>query len=64
MKTAISTPDDVFEQDKSQLLKDQVVNIFTIATIDRRRMSDKVNILPQGTMAEIDYGLELVLNSQ
>jgi len=60
-----NAPGNVYlEKNESQLPKDGVVNISQIATLDRLRMSDKVSVLPQSTMVEIDYGLKLVLNLQ
>jgi mRNA interferase MazF len=60
-----NAPGNVYlEKDESRIAKDGVVNISQIATLDRLRMSDKVSVLPQSTMAEIDYGLKLVLNLQ
>ena len=58
-----SAPGIVYlEKDESQLPGDGVVNISQLATIDKVRLTDKVSVLPQRTMAEIDYGLKLVLS--
>jgi mRNA interferase MazF len=49
-------------KEESQLPKDGVVNISQIATINNRRLGDRVSVLSQSTMAEIDYGLKLLLS--
>ncbi len=54
----------LIEKEKSGLSKNGVVNVSQISTIDKRRLIDKVCVLSQSTMAEIDYGLKLVLNIQ
>jgi mRNA interferase MazF len=56
-------PGNVFiDKEESGLSKNGVVNISQISTIDKRRLTDKVCVLSQGSMSEIDYGLKLVLN--
>ena len=58
-------PGNVFiEKEESGLSKNGVVNISQISTIDKRRLTDKVSILSQDSMSELDYGLKLVLNIQ
>lgn len=58
-------PGNVFlEKRESGLSKGSVVNISQIATIDKRRLTEKVCVLSQGSMSEIDYGLKLVFNIQ
>ena len=52
----------LLEKEESGLSKKGVVNISQISTIDKRRLTEKVCALSQGTMSEIDYGLKLVLN--
>ena len=52
------------EKEESGLSKNGAVNISQISTIDKRRLTDKVSILSQDSMSEIDYGLKLVLNIQ
>ncbi len=51
-------------KDESGLSKDGVINVSQIATLDKRRLIDKVCVLSQGTMAEVDYGIRLILNLQ
>jgi len=58
-------PGNVYiEKEESGLPKNGVVNISQISTLDRRRLLEKSTPLSQSTMAEIDYGLKLVLNIQ
>ncbi|MCF7944814.1 MAG: type II toxin-antitoxin system PemK/MazF family toxin [Spirochaetia bacterium] len=52
------------EMEESGLSKNGVVNIYRISTIDKRRLTERVCVLSQGTMSEIDYGLKLLLNIQ
>jgi len=52
------------EREESMLSKDGVINISQISTIDKRRLTDKVCVLSQSTMAEIDYGIKLILTLQ
>jgi mRNA interferase MazF len=61
----IDAPGNVFlEMEESGLPKVGVVNISQISTIDKSRLIEKVCILSQSYMSEIDYGLKLVLNIQ
>lgn len=63
--TLAEGPGNVFlEKGESGLSKDGVVNISQIATIDKKRLTEKVCVLSQSSMSEIDYGLKLVLNIQ
>ncbi len=56
-------PGNVFlSKDISKLSKDGVINISQISTIDKRRLLEKVSILPVDLISEIDYGLKLILN--
>jgi len=58
-------PGNVFiEKEESGLSKNGVVNISQFSTIDKRRLTEKVCVLSQSSMSEIDYGLKLVLNLQ
>ena len=58
-----AAPGNVFiESEESGLSKNAVINISQISTIDKRRLTEKVNLLSQSTMSEIDYGLKLILN--
>ena len=50
------------EKEETGLSKNGVVNISQISTIDKRRLTEKVCVLSQSSLAEIDYGLKLVLN--
>ncbi len=52
------------EKEESGLPKDGVVNISQISTLDKRRLQKKVCVLSQSSLAEIEYGLKLVLNIQ
>ena len=51
-------------KDESGLPKDGVINVSQIATLDKRRLIDKVGVLSHGIMAEVDNGLRLILNLQ
>ncbi len=56
-------PGNVFlDKNISKLTKDSVINISQISTIDKRRLIEKISILPVNLIAEIDYGLKLILN--
>ncbi len=58
-------PGNVYlKREESGLSKDGVINISQISTIDKRRLTDKVCVLSQSTMAEIDYGVKLILSLQ
>ncbi|MBI9102197.1 MAG: type II toxin-antitoxin system PemK/MazF family toxin [Spirochaetales bacterium] len=58
-------PGNVFiESEETGLPKNGVVNISQVSTIDKRRLTEKVCVLSQSSMSEIDYGLKLVLNIQ
>jgi mRNA interferase MazF len=58
-------PGNVYlDTDESGLPKNGVINISQISTIDKRRLTEKVGLLSQSLMAEIDYGIKLVLNIQ
>ncbi|HAK45890.1 MAG TPA: mRNA interferase MazF2 [Spirochaeta sp.] len=58
-------PGNVFiEKQESGLSKDGVINISQVSTIDKRRLTEKVCVLSQSSMSEVDYGLKLVLNIQ
>ena len=58
-------PGNVFiEKEESGLSKNGVINISQISTIDKKRLTEKVCVLSQSSMSEIDYGLKLVLNIQ
>lgn len=52
------------EKEESGLPKDGVVNISQISTIDKRRLTEKVCVLSQSSLSEIDFGLKLILNIQ
>ncbi len=54
----------LLEKEESGLSKEGVVNISQISTLDKKRLIEKVCVLSQGCMSEIDYGLKLVLNIQ
>lgn len=58
-------PGNVYiEKKESGLPRDGVVNISQISTLDKKRLTEKICTLSQGSMAEIDYGIKLVLNIQ
>ena len=50
------------EKKESGLSKPGVVNVSQVSTIDKRRMLERISILPQGAMSEIDFGLRLILS--
>jgi mRNA interferase MazF len=57
-------PGNVYlEKEESGLSKEGVVNVSQIATIDKRRLIERVSILPRGTMSDVDSGLRLILNT-
>ncbi len=61
----VDAPGNVsLDADKSGLPKNGVINISQISTIDKRRLTEKVGLLSQSLMAEIDYGIKLILNIQ
>jgi len=63
--TLAEAPGNVFlEKGESGLSKEGVVNISQISTIDKKRLTEKVCVLAQSSISEIDYGLKLVLNIQ
>lgn len=49
---------------ESGLPKNGVVNISQISTLDKRRLIEKVKLLPASTMVEVNYGLKLIFNIQ
>ncbi|GAB6091650.1 type II toxin-antitoxin system PemK/MazF family toxin [Spirochaeta dissipatitropha] len=56
-------PGNVFlEKEESGLSKPGVVNVSQISTIDKCRLLERISILPQKAMSEIDFGLRLILN--
>ena len=56
-------PGNVYlEPNETGLPKDGVVNISKIAAIDKRRLMEKVCMLPPLSMSEIEYGIKTVLN--
>lgn len=58
-------PGNVYiEKEGSGLPKSGVVNISQISTLDKKRLIEKIGIISQSSMAEIDYGLKLILNIQ
>ena len=58
-------PGNVYlDTEDSALPRNGVVNISQISTIDKRRLTDKIKVLSQSLMSEIDYGIKLVLNIQ
>jgi len=55
-------PGNVFlNKQDSGLSKDSVINVSQIATIDRKRFTEKVSILSEHYMSEVEEGLRLVL---
>jgi mRNA interferase MazF len=59
------SPGNVYlDTGESGLPKNGVVNISQISTIDKSRMTEKAGLLSPSLMAEIDYGIKLVLNIQ
>ena len=58
-------PGNVFlDKEESGLSKSGVLNISQISTLDKRRLTEKICVLSQSSMSEIDYGLKLILNIQ
>jgi len=58
-------PGNVYlEKKETGLSKDGVVNISQISTLDKKRLTEKAAVLSPGSMAEIDYGLKLILSIQ
>lgn len=56
-------PGNVYlEKEQSGLSKNGVVNVSQISSIDKKRLIDLVGLLPPGVMAELDFGLKLILN--
>lgn len=56
-------PGNVYlESEETGLPRNGVLNISQLSTIDRRRLTEKVSVLSQSSMSELDYGLKLVLN--
>jgi len=47
---------------QSKLKKVSVVNVSQITTLDKSVLTEKVDKLPDATMAEIDVGIRLVLS--
>ena len=52
----------LIQQKHSGLLKDSVVNVTQIITIDKSQLFEFVGILPDRKMEQIDEGLRLVLS--
>jgi mRNA interferase MazF len=47
---------------ESGLLKQSVVNVSQVLTIDRALLTDRVRSLPPATLTQVDNGLRLVLS--
>jgi mRNA interferase MazF len=62
MKIADAPGNVYLETKDSGLPKAGVINISMISTLDKKRLTEKVSILSQSSMSEIDYGLKLALN--
>ena len=45
----------------SGLLKDSVVNVSQIITLDREVLTDRVGVLPEATLELVLYGIDVVL---
>ncbi|MBI9097516.1 MAG: type II toxin-antitoxin system PemK/MazF family toxin [Spirochaetaceae bacterium] len=59
----VNAPGNVhLEKEESKLLKDSVINISQITTLDKQRLIENISILSPSTMNEIDYGLRIILN--
>ncbi len=52
----------LLKRKESGLLKDSVVNVSQLLTLDKRYLIDKIGKLPSGRVAELDEGLRLVLS--
>lgn len=58
----IEVPGNVFlDNRESGLSEDSVVNVLQILTIDKARFTERVGLLPPGTMAAVDVGLRVAL---
>ncbi len=56
-------PGNVYiESEESGLSKVGVINISQISTIDKRRLIERVKILPSSIMEELDFGIKIILN--
>ncbi|MDC7238859.1 MAG: type II toxin-antitoxin system PemK/MazF family toxin [Spirochaetales bacterium] len=51
------------EKEESGLPRDGVINISRISTIDKKRLIDRVGVLPPVPMSEVDSGIRLILNT-
>ncbi len=51
----------LLNREESGLLKDSVINISQIVTIDKSWLENKVGALSQMLMEEVEYGLGLAL---
>ena len=58
----IEVPGNVFlDKSESGLSEDSVVNVLQILTIDKARFTERVGMLPPGTMAAVDVGIRVAL---
>lgn len=56
-------PGNVYlEKKETGLSRDGVVNVSQISTLNKKRLTEKIATLSLSSMAEIDYGLKLILN--
>ena len=59
----VEAPGNVLIQKKiTDLSKDGVVNVSQITAVDKRRLIEKICVLPQRKMSEIDSGIKLILS--
>ena len=59
----IEVPGNVFlDKRESGLSEDSVVNVLQILTIDKARFTERVGMLPPGTMVAVDVGLRVALS--
>ncbi len=52
----------LLERSVSKLPKDGVINISQVSSIDKKRLVERVSILPPSLLEEVNYGLRLVFN--
>ena len=62
MKLVDSPGNVMLPKKMTGLPQDSVANVSQIITVDRYYLSDRIGILPAGTMRRIDDGLRLVLS--
>ena len=60
-----NAPGNVYlETIDSGLSKNAVINVSQISTLDKKRLTNRVSLVSQDIMSEIDFGLKLILSVQ